>query len=91
MLGLLCTFALAAPQRRPHVLLILADDLGAADVGYVDSRIKTPALDALANSGIKFRAHYTWNWCAPSRGAILTGLYPPMNGYAQNASGGPRP
>ena len=31
---------------------------------------------------------YTWNWCAPSRGSLLTGVYAPRNGYALDASGG---
>lgn len=45
-------------------------------------------LDALASEGVVLTSHYTWNWCAPSRGALLTGIYAPRNGYALNASGG---
>lgn len=50
--------------------------------------VATPAIDELAAGGVKLRSFYTWNWCAPSRGALLTGVYAPRNGYALDASGG---
>ena len=85
------TASSAAVRSLPNILLIVADDLGAADVGYAardNVSSVTPTIDALAGSGVKLRAHYTWNWCAPSRGALMTGIYAPRNGYALNASGG---
>ena len=67
---------------------VQADDFGHNDIGYADPTVKTPCLDALASEGVILTSHYTWNWCAPSRGALLTGIYAPRNGYALNASGG---
>jgi hypothetical protein len=52
-----------------------------------DPTIKTPNMNALAADGIKLSALYTWNWCAPSRGAILTGRYVPNIGYEKAPDG----
>ena len=52
-----------------------------------DPTIRTPNMNALAADGIKLGALYTWNWCAPSRGAILTGRYVPNIGYEKAPDG----
>ncbi len=67
----------ARAQERPNVVLILADDLGRAELGsYGQARIRTPALDALAARAVRFDAAYSAApVCAPSRCAILTGLH----------------
>jgi arylsulfatase A-like enzyme len=70
------------------VLILLADDLGHTDLGYTGADVDTPAIDQLAAGGVKLSSFYTWNWCAPSRGALMTGVYAPRNGYALDASGG---
>eukprot|EP01048_Picozoa_sp_COSAG05_P008370 COSAG05_NODE_634_length_8193_cov_7.035083_6_plen_113_part_00 len=82
-------------QRQLQQLMTpvcLWQDLGYADLGYSSSdsaaRGSTPTIDELAQSGIKLGTLYTWNWCAPSRGQLLTGVYAPRNGYALDASGG---
>ncbi len=64
--------------RQPNVLVILADDLGYGDVGcYGATRIKTPAMDALAAGGRIFTAAYApASTCTPSRYSLLTGEYP---------------
>ncbi len=59
----------------------MIDDLGFNDIGYSDPTIKSPYIDKLAEEGIKFGSMYTYRWCAPSRGAFLSGLYPPVSGY----------
>ena len=64
----------AAAAGPPSVLLILADDLGHADLGYSSDDVSTPAIDALAATGLKLSCMYTWNWCAPSRGALMVRL-----------------
>lgn len=66
------------PARRPNVVLILADDLGYADLGcYGQKKIRTPNLDALARQGMRFTHHYSGNAvCAPSRCVLMTGLHP---------------
>ncbi|NEP88095.1 MAG: sulfatase-like hydrolase/transferase [Okeania sp. SIO2C2] len=45
-----------APQ--PNIIVILADDLGYADLGYQGSKIKTPNIDKLANEGVKLESYY---------------------------------
>ncbi|MBA4030411.1 MAG: arylsulfatase [Planctomyces sp.] len=66
----------ADPAPRPNIVYILADDLGAFDVGWRGSRIKTPHLDSLAESGAKLEQFYVLPVCSPTRAALLTGRYP---------------
>jgi arylsulfatase A len=64
--------------QRPNVLLILADDLGIGDVGKYNpqSKVPTPAIDALAAAGMRFTdAHSPSAVCTPTRYGILTGRY----------------
>ena len=64
-------------EKKPHVVHIVADDLGWKDVGFngcVD--IKTPNLDALAAGGAKFTQFYVQPMCTPTRAALMTGRYP---------------
>jgi len=67
----------AADFSRPNILFILADDLGWGDLRcYGNPVIETPALDALAQRGIRFTAHYSPSaLCAPARAGYLTGRY----------------
>src|SRR5262245_8403374 len=64
----------AAP--RPHIVYIVADDLGWKDVGFHGSDIKTPNLDKLAESGARLEEFYAQPMCTPTRAALLTGRYP---------------
>ena len=70
---------LAASQSnrsdRPNVVLIMADDLGFADIGCYGSEIRTPHLDALAAKGLRFSQFYNTAKCHSSRVSLLTGLY----------------
>jgi arylsulfatase A len=69
-----CLGVSAAP--KPNIVYILADDLGFAELGCNGSdRYKTPNIDALANSGVRFTRFYTAPLCGPSRALILTGRY----------------
>jgi arylsulfatase A-like enzyme len=65
-------------DRRPNVILILADDLGYKEIGcYGQKKIKTPHLDQLAKDGMKFNHNYSGSAvCAPSRCVLLTGKHP---------------
>lgn len=47
------------PGKRPNIVIILADDMGFADLGSFGSEIKTPNLDSLANDGVRFTNLYT--------------------------------
>lgn len=68
--------ALQTPQTRPNVILILADDLGFSDLGCTGSEIRTPHIDAMAQSGLLMTAMYNCARCCPTRASLLTGLYP---------------
>jgi len=90
VLLLLCCFSPAFAQpRKPDVIVILADDLGYGDTGVYGSKIaKTPNIDALAASGIRFTDGYVTNpVCAPSRAALMTGRYQQRFGYEFNPVG----
>lgn len=68
-----------AEQRRPNVVIVLADDMGYGDPGCFnpESRIATPNIDRLAQQGMRFvDAHSPGAWCVPSRYGLLTGRYP---------------
>ena len=72
-------FVSAAPAKtetRPNIIFILADDLGWKDVGYHGSDIKTPNIDALAQTGARLEQFYAMPMCTPTRAAFLTGRYP---------------
>jgi arylsulfatase A-like enzyme len=76
----------AADSTRPNVLIMVADDLGYGDVSSLShGAVKTPNLDRLAKSGIKFTAGYvTAPLCAPSRAGFFTGLYQQRFGFLDN-------
>lgn len=63
-------------QKRPNILLVVADDLGYSDLGCYGGEIATPNLDALAAGGVRFAQFYSTARCCPSRASILTGQYP---------------
>ncbi len=69
------------PQnRRPNIVLILADDMGFSDIGCYGSEIRTPNLDGLADNGLQFTQMYNSARCCPSRASLLTGLNPHQAG-----------
>src|SRR4051812_41227746 len=66
---------------RPNVLLLVADDLGWADVSFNgggggEAPIKTPNIDRIAASGVKLAQFYVQPLCSPTRAALMTGRYP---------------
>ncbi|MCX7826420.1 MAG: sulfatase-like hydrolase/transferase, partial [Verrucomicrobiae bacterium] len=62
-------------ERKPNIILIVADDLGWADVSWHGGKAKTPALDRLAETGVRLEQHYVFPLCSPTRAALLTGRY----------------
>lgn len=67
-------------QKRPNILIIMADDMGYSDLGSFGSEISTPNLDKLADEGIKFTQFYNAARCCPTRASLMTGLYPHQAG-----------
>jgi arylsulfatase A-like enzyme len=77
----------SASQRKPNIIVILADDLGFNDISFYagdksTATLNTPNIDALADQGVSFTNAYAGSpVCAPSRAAIMTGRYPTRFGY----------
>jgi arylsulfatase len=71
--ALAATQAIAAPPPL-NFLVIVADDLGYSDLGSFGGEIRTPNLDALARSGLRFSSFYAAPTCSPSRAMLLTGV-----------------
>jgi arylsulfatase A-like enzyme len=70
------TAAETKPARPPNFILILADDLGAKELGcYGNRQHRTPHLDRLAAEGVRFETCYATPICSPTRVAIMTGQY----------------
>lgn len=81
----LATFAAAA--KRTNVVMIVADDLGYADIGVqaVEKDVRTPNIDSIAKAGVRFMAGYvSCPVCSPSRAGFLTGRYQERFGYEAN-------
>ena len=74
---LIIPLSLFAQNKKPNIILIVADDLGIGDLGsYGQKKIKTENLDKLAESGIKFTNFYAGtSVCAPSRSSLMTGKH----------------
>jgi len=75
----------SAPARKPNILWICADDLAPYALGaYGSTRVKTPNLDSLFSSGMRFdRAYCNCPVCTASRQSFLTGRYPRSVGVTQ--------
>jgi arylsulfatase A-like enzyme len=78
--------ASAADSPPPNVVLIIADDMGWTDYGFMGHHhIRTPRLDRLAGQGLAFRRGYaTTSLCSPSLASILTGRYPHQHKITSN-------
>src|SRR5581483_8161209 len=89
-LAVLIALALALPaaaaERKPNIVVILADDLGYNDVGFQGCKdIPTPHLDKLARSGVHCTSGYVSGpYCSPTRAALLTGRYQTRFGHEFN-------
>lgn len=75
---LACLFALSPlfAAERPNILLIVADDLGWADVGWHGGFGKTPHMDKLVREGRELDQHYVQPVCTPTRTALMSGRCP---------------
>lgn len=70
----------AQQQSKPHIVLVLVDDWGWANVGYhqetPNDEVVTPNMDDLVKEGVELDQHYAFTLCAPSRASLLTGRLP---------------
>jgi len=86
----LTTPSVWALEQPPNIVLIVADDLGYAELGcYGQKWIKTPSIDRIAKEGIRFTDHYCGQAvCAPSRCSLVTGMH---QGHAEvRGNGNPK-
>jgi len=80
--------------RSPHIIFIIADDLGYNDVGFSyagNSGIPTPNLDQLASEGVILDRQYTQPLCSPTRSTLMTGRYPIRTGMQRGVVLPPAP
>jgi arylsulfatase A-like enzyme len=72
----ICFSIQASPEEttQPNIVLILVDDAGLMDFGGFGGEARTPNIDALAESGVRFGNYHTSPLCAPSRAMLLTGV-----------------
>lgn len=70
--------------KRPNIVVILADDMGYADLGCWGAEISTPNIDRLATNGWRFTGMHNNPRCAVTRASLLTGLYPTQAGLGFN-------
>ena len=82
--------SLAAEPRKPNIVILVADDLGFADVGFQGCRdIPTPHIDTLARNGVRCSNGYVSGpYCSPTRAGLLTGRYQQRFGHEFNPGRG---
>src|SRR5271156_5059528 len=80
--GLACSGLADAQARRPNIVMIVTDDHGVGDVGcFGYPEVRTPNLDRLAASGMRFTQWYSnAPVCSASRASIMTGRYSERTG-----------
>ncbi len=83
-------FKKAGAVSKPNIIIILVDDAGYADFGFMGSKdLLTPNIDKLAAQSVRFKdAHVTASVCSPSRAGLLTGKYQQRFGYECNEGDG---
>lgn len=79
----------AGSAKKPNIILILTDDQGIGDIGYLDNPfIKTPNLDRMAKAGVILSNFYVSPVCAPTRASLMTGKYAIRTGVHDTYNGG---
>ena len=71
-----------SPAAQPNVVMVVADDVGFSDFGAYGSEIRTPHIDAIAASGVRFSNFHVSPMCSPSRAMLLTGVDSHLAGVA---------
>lgn len=73
-------------DKRPNIIIIMADDLGYSDLGCFGGEIKTPNLDKLASDGLRMTNMHNNARCCPTRASLLTGQYAHKVGLSINGN-----
>jgi uncharacterized sulfatase len=90
-LAILCSQSIAAADR-PNLIIILADDLGWADLGcYGNTFNETPNIDRIARQGMRFTQFYAGPVCSPTRANLQSGQDQARFGITQHIPGHKRP
>jgi arylsulfatase A-like enzyme len=89
-LGLAAGPLRAADRSKPNIVILLADDLGYADVGFQGCKdTPTPHIDSLAKEGVRCTSGYVSGpYCSPTRAGLMTGRYQQRFGHEFNPGGG---
>ena len=82
LFGTCCSVTAAT---RPNILIIVADDLGYAELGAYGSEIATPAIDSLADTGVRYTSFYAHSNCSPTRAMLLSGIDSHLAGFGAMA------
>jgi len=82
--GIRCHPFKGSARSRPNIVIIMADDLGWADVGYYGGRISTPHLDRLAQEGVRLENFHVSPLCSPTRAGLMTGRWPIRYGMGES-------
>jgi len=86
-LASLATTSTLNAATQPNIVFILSDDVGLDNIGcYGSDKHKTPAIDKLATSGLRFQTCYAAPLCGPSRCLLMTGRYAFRTGGITNQS-----
>ncbi|XP_052787636.1 arylsulfatase I-like [Mya arenaria] len=73
---MLVNLILLGAAKPPHIIFMVADDLGWNDVGWHNDQMFTPNLDNMARAGVILNSSYVQPVCTPSRNCYMTGYYP---------------
>ncbi len=71
-------------EQKPNIIIILADDLGWADVGYHGGRIATPNINRLSREGVRLENFHACPLCSPTRAGLMTGRWPIRYGMGES-------
>ncbi len=79
-------YTINAQDKRPNIIVILADDMGYSDIGCYGGEIDTPNINNLASNGLRYKQFYNAARCCPTRAALMTGVYPHQAGMGWMAA-----
>ncbi len=91
LLALIPFFATAADEKKPNVVVLLADDQGWGDLSFNgNTNISTPNIDSLGKKGAVLDRFFVCPVCSPTRAEFLTGRWHPRGGVWNVSTGGER-